>query len=137
VGLVLDSSILVEAERRGRDLRDLIRQITVYAGNVPIAICAVTVAELAHGVHRANTPERRLIRRSFLDRVKMTLPVHAVTAATAEVAGRIDAECAARGINLPLDDLLIAACAIELNYAVATRNRRHFDAIPGLELISL
>ena len=38
----------------------------------------------------------------------------------------------AKGIRIPLADLLIGATALELGYAVATHNVRHFERIPDL-----
>jgi predicted nucleic acid-binding protein len=34
-------------------------------------------------------------------------------------------------------DLLIGAAALEIGYAVATANLRHFKLIPGLKVVSL
>ena len=104
---------------------------------MPIIICALTVAELAHGIHRANSPERRQQRRQFLDELKATVPVHPVTEVTAEIIARIGSEQAANGINLPLADLIIGACALELGYAIGTHNARDFNRIPGLRVLSL
>ena len=59
LGLVLDSSILVAAERTRRTTPDILQHIRAAVGDVPIIICALTVAELAHGIHRADSPERR------------------------------------------------------------------------------
>jgi predicted nucleic acid-binding protein len=46
--------------------------------------------------------------------------VHPITDATAEIIARVGGEQAAKGINLPLADLIIGACALELGYAVGT-----------------
>ncbi len=62
--------------------------------------------------------------------------MHPITDSTAEIAGRISGEQAAKGITLPADDLLIGASAIEQGYAVATLNIRHFQKIPGLQVVS-
>ena len=96
-----------------------------------------TVAELAHGIYRANTPERRQARRAFLDDLKATVPVYPITADTAELVGKINGESSSHGVTIPFDDLLIGACALERNYAVATHNLRHFEKIPDLKVISL
>ena len=72
------------------------------------------MAELAHGIHRANSPERSQRRRQFLEELKAAVPVYPVTEATAEIIARIGSEQAAHGINLPLADLIIGACALEL-----------------------
>lgn len=105
-------------------------------GEVEIAISAVTLAELVHGVAGANTPEIRAARRAFIDEQKRHVPVNPITDSTAEFAGQISGEQAAKGITLPADDLLIGAPAIEQGYAVATLNMRHFGKIPGLQVLS-
>jgi predicted nucleic acid-binding protein len=56
---------------------------------VPIVICALTVAELAHGIYRANSLERRQQRRQFLHELKAAVPVHPVTEATAVTIAQI------------------------------------------------
>jgi predicted nucleic acid-binding protein len=73
----------------------------------------------------------------FLDELKTAVPVLPIADSTAELVGRIGAEAAIAGVTIPFDDLLIGACALERGYAVATRNLRHFQKIPGLKLTSL
>lgn len=64
------------------------------------------------------------------------VPVHPVTIRTAWLAGQIDGQEAAKGNVLPFNDLLIAAAAIEQGYAVATGNVRHFQKVPGLQVLA-
>lgn len=137
LGLVLDSSVLIAAERARLSTPEAIKSIRSSVGEVPIAICALTVAELAHGIYRAASPERSRQRRQFLDELKAQVPIQPVTDATAEIIARIGARQAAQGINLPLADLIIAATAVELGYAVATRNLRDFNRIPGLQVLQV
>jgi predicted nucleic acid-binding protein len=137
LGIVLDSSIVIEAERQRLDVARFLKHIASQIGEREAAICSITVAELAHGIHRADTPTRRQGRRAFLDDLKATLPVYPITAETAELVGKINAESSQRGITIPFDDLLIGACALERGYSIATRNERHFRKIPGLSLIQL
>ena len=136
LGLILDSSVIIAAERKRQTIEEFLTSIGQRFGEVEIAISAVTLDELVHGVARANTPEIRLGRRSFIDELKKHVPVHPVTETTAEIAGQISGEQAAKGIVLPADDLLIGASAIEQGYAVATLNTRHFAKIPGLHVLS-
>ena len=137
LGLVLDSSVLVAAERKNLTTPEAIREVREAAGDVSIVICSMTVAELAHGIYRAGTPERKRMRRRFLDELKAHVPVHPITESTGEIIARIGAEQAAKGIVLPLADLIIGACALELGYAVGTANLRDFKRIPGLTVIAL
>lgn len=137
LGLVLDSSALIVAERRNRTVAQAIESVRRTAGELPVVLSAVSVAEIGPGIYRANTPELRQRRRAFLDELKATVPVHPVTEVTAEIAARVGGEQAAKGINLPLADLLIGASALELGYAVGTSNLRDFGRIPGLRIIQL
>jgi tRNA(fMet)-specific endonuclease VapC len=137
LGVVLDSSVVIEAERQRLDVARFLKHIATQIGEREAALCAISVAELAHGIHRADTTERRQARRAFLDDLKATVPVYPITAETAELVGKINAESSQQGITIPFDDLLIGACALERGYAVATRNQRHFQRIPGLKLISV
>jgi predicted nucleic acid-binding protein len=57
------------------------------------------------------------------------------TAAVGLRAGQIDGENQARGVRLPLSDLLIGVTALELGYGVATLNVRHFRLVPGLSIV--
>jgi len=136
LGLILDSSVIIAAERKRQTVEDLLSSVGRAFGDVEIAISAVTPAELVHGIARANTPRIREGRRAFIDELKKHVPVHPVTDSTAEIAGQLSGEQAAQGVTLPADDLLIGACAIEQGYAMATLNARHFQRIPGLQIVS-
>ena len=133
-GLVLDSSVLVTAERGKVTTPEAIRNLRQAAGDVPIVISALTVAELGHGIYHTRDQAKSQDRRRFLDELKQHVPIHPITAATAEIIARIGGEQAAKGITVPFADLVIGCCALELDYAVATHNARHFRLIPGLDV---
>ena len=137
LGLILDSSVIIAAERERLDVTRFLKHIASRIGEREAALCAISVAELAHGIHRANTAERRMARRAFLDDLKASVPIYPITADTGELVGRLGAESAMNGITIPFDDLLIGGCALERSYAIATNNVRHFNKIPGLQLLSL
>jgi tRNA(fMet)-specific endonuclease VapC len=118
LGIVLDSSVLIAAERRKRTAAQVIEDVIQKVGAVPVILSALTVAEVGHGIYRANTPEIRARRRAFLDELKATIPVHPITETTAEIIARVGGEQAAKGINLPSTDLIIGACALELGYVI-------------------
>jgi predicted nucleic acid-binding protein len=136
VGLILDSSVLIAAARKGRNARQALAEIAVHAAGEDVALSVVTVMELAHGAVRANTPQRKTARQQFIHELMAAIPVHSVSASVALRAGQIDGESAARGVTLPLSDLLIAVTALELGYRVATGNVRHFQAVPGVLVVT-
>lgn len=136
MGLILDSTGLIAAERKGRNARQALADIASHVPGEDVAVSVITLMELAHGVARANTPERKVTRQQFLNELMMALPVHPVTVSVALRAGQIDGENTAQGIRLALSDLLIGVTALELGYRVATANVRHFKMVPGLEIVS-
>lgn len=135
MGLILDSSVLVAAERQGKNARQILSTISLKTGEAEIGLSVVTLIELAHGAARADTPERRAKRRQFIRELQVALPIHLVTATLAVRAGELDGENQARGVRLPLADLLIGVTALDLGYGVATANLRHFQQIPGLTIV--
>jgi predicted nucleic acid-binding protein len=132
MGLILDSSVLITAEREGQNARQMLSAVSAKAGNIEIAISVVTLIELAHGAARAGTPERKAKRQQFIQELLTALPIYPVSVPIALRSGQIDGENQAKGIRLPLSDLLIGVTALELGYSVATGNLRHFQMIPGL-----
>jgi predicted nucleic acid-binding protein len=127
----------VDAERRGLNARQLLISIRDRTGDDEVAISVITLLELMHGVVRSNGTARRDQRQRFLDELVSVLPPRTVMAPVALRAGRIDGYSQARGERIALADLLIGATALDLGYAVATHNVRHFRKIPDLMVIPL
>ncbi|MGA2038261.1 MAG: PIN domain-containing protein [Bryobacteraceae bacterium] len=134
---MLDSTAAVAAERQGKNARQLLEAVALETGDEGIAVSVLTVLELAHGITRADTPERRERRQRFLDDLLTGVPIQPITVPIALRAGQIDGQSQAKGVSIPLSDLLIGASALELGYSVGTANVRHFRLIPGLNVIQL
>ncbi|HEY0703224.1 MAG TPA: PIN domain-containing protein [Candidatus Acidoferrales bacterium] len=139
MGLILDSSVLVAAERQGQNARQMLVSVANEIKEVEpsIGISVITLAELAHGAVRADTSERKAKRGNFIRELLTAMPIYPVTTAVALRAGQIDGENQARGIRVSLADLLIGVTALELGCGVGTANLRHFQQIPGLEITRL
>jgi len=137
VGIILDSSVIITAERRGHSVREILEQVKANQGEIEIGVSVVTVAELVHGAYRAKTPEQQQGRLAFIERLCQDVPVHPVTLDIARLAGRIEGQQEAKGIRVSFEDLLIGATALHLSYSVATFNLRHFQQIPGLSVVRL
>jgi predicted nucleic acid-binding protein len=137
MGLILDSSVLIAAERQGRNARQVLTSVAKEIDETEVAISVVTLIELAHGVARADTPERKSKRKEFIDELLTAMPVFSVTAPIALRAGQLDGENQARGLKVPLPDLLIGVTALEFGYCVGTANLRHFRQVPELTVVQL
>jgi tRNA(fMet)-specific endonuclease VapC len=130
VGIVLDTSILVAAERRRFDLAGWSR---VHAGD-EIAVSAITAAELLYGCERAAEATIRARRRAYVEAVLASVPVLPYTAGTARHHARVWAALAGLGTPIGAHDLIIAATALDAESSLATLNRREFERVPGLAL---
>jgi predicted nucleic acid-binding protein len=137
MGLILDSSVLIAAERQGKNARQVLTSIAKLIGETEVGISVVTLIELAHGAARADTTERKSKREKFIEELLIAMPVYPVTVSMALRAGHLDGQNQARGVRVPLPDLLVGVAALELGYAVATSNLRHFREVTGLSVIQL
>lgn len=137
MGIILDSSVLVAAEREGQNARQMLASIARKISETEVGISVITLIELAHGAARANTPERKTKRQTFIEELQTAMPIHPVTVALALRTGKIDGENQARGVRLALPDLLIGVTALELGYSVGTANLRDFQRVPGLSVVQL
>lgn len=63
--------------------------------------------------------------------------IQPVTSAIALRVGTLDAQLAIAGERVDFPDLIIGCTALELGFRVATRNRAHFERIPGLKIVTL
>jgi tRNA(fMet)-specific endonuclease VapC len=122
LGVVLDSTIVIAAERSGKTARQVLEDIAVAVGDTEVTLSVITVIELSHGLERAKTADRRVLRERFIDELLKEIPVEPVTIAIAFRAGKLDGSMAAAGIRIALGDLLIGTTALELGYPVATHN---------------
>jgi tRNA(fMet)-specific endonuclease VapC len=127
---LIDSSVLIAAERGQLDLDDLSAR---YAEE-DIAVSAVTASELLHGLYRARTLTQRHRRQTFVEGLLAQFPVIAFDLMVARVHASLWADLAKRGVTVSERDLMIGATAIAKDYAVATRDERSFPKIPGLKV---
>ena len=69
MGLVLDSGVLLAAERDAKPVSELLAMLEREHGETEIVLSSVTVIELEHGLHRARTAEQAAKRRAYLDTI--------------------------------------------------------------------
>jgi tRNA(fMet)-specific endonuclease VapC len=132
VGLLIDSTVLVAAERRGHTPEAVVATLLGAHGDVELALSVMSAGELLHGCWRADSLARRARREEFVEAVFAAIPVIPLTLAIARVYGELDARFAAQGHRLPTSDLLVASTALYRDDEVVTGNPRHFSRIPGL-----
>ena len=131
MGTLIDSSVLIAAERAKEGARSLLEA----HAEEEIAIAAVTASELLHGVHRAGTAGQRARREAFVEAILASVPVVPFDLLVARVHARLWADLAAKGNLIGAHDLLIGATALAIGFEVATRDQRSFPKIVGLKVI--
>lgn len=135
MGLVLDSSVLVAAERQELPVSTLLDILQNQHGETEIVLSAISVVELEHGFHRAQSSQQRAKRRSYLDTVFAAIPAEPFTIGIGQLVAQIDAEARTKGIVVPFADLLIGGTALYFGFGLVTRNERHFRMIPKLNVL--
>ena len=126
---LLDTNVLSEVIRKDPNQPLLQKLNDTPASDVVTA--AICVAELRHGTarlaHGARLWER--IAREILSRVD----VLSLGEAEAVRAGDLLASLEAHGKPIGIEDVWIAATALEHGLTVVTRNLKHFQRVPGLK----
>jgi tRNA(fMet)-specific endonuclease VapC len=106
MGKVIDSSVLIAAERRQLDLRAALEDHR----EEMFAISALTASELLHGVHRVAVA-KRAATDAFVEGLLQHLPVIPFDLIAARVHARLWALLLSRGAQIGERDLIIPATA--------------------------
>ena len=127
MGTLIDSSVLIAAERGRLDLQAALAS----RADDPVGIAAITASEVLQGTYRLGGV--RLARaRAFVERWLTVLPVVPFDLRAAQVHATLAADLGRKGTPMGAHDLMIAATAVQIGYAVATCDRRSFSRVDGL-----
>jgi len=100
-----------------------------YCASLPHSFLSViTLHELWHGAHLVKSTPKRERLLSWVNEIeqKFAPQVLPITASIAATAARLRAEHTTQGLQLHIEDALIAATALEHKLTLATRNTRDF-----------
>jgi tRNA(fMet)-specific endonuclease VapC len=86
MGLVLDSGVLIAAEREAKPVSELLTAFEREHREIAIVVSSITVVELEHGLHRARSEEQLRRRRDYLETVFIAIPVEPFTREMAQLA---------------------------------------------------
>lgn len=128
MAVLIDTTVLVNAERRGQSLEQAI-------GGQDRAISVITASELLHGVRRAQSGAVRARRSAFVEHVISAIEPLPITTAIARAHAETWAELENDGNLIGAHDLWIAATALSHGMDVATANVRDFGRVPGLKVV--
>ncbi len=134
MGLILDSTLFIEAERSRESPAQLIARVGDRFGDVELFLSVMSAGELFHGCWRATDARRRAQREEFVESILAAVPVLPITLPIMRIFGEVDARLRSKGETLPTSDLLIACSALSQGYEVVTGNPRHFHRVSGLKV---
>jgi hypothetical protein len=134
MGFLIDTAIWIAIER-GRigaaDIHAVTRQSPVY-------VSPVNIAEIRFGIGLMRDPAQKLKAGALLRRMTRK-PLLRITGETADVFGRLAADLtiAGRGVEFRVQDLWLAAQAVQRGFGLLTFNGKDFRDIPDLNLVVL
>ena len=127
--LLFDTTLLIDAERGGVDVEDVIDDAD------DVAIAAVTIAELRAGALLAGS-RRKSTRMAFVDDIVATIPVINYDPEVAEIHAALLVEVRAQGKPRGAHDLIIAATARASDRTILSADRTAFRNLPGVSVHS-
>jgi len=134
MGWVIDTSIWIAVERGLLAAAD----IHAITGQAPVYLSPVNVAEIQFGLALLPAGPGRQKASVMLRRLRRK-PQLRITLETAEVFGLLAAQLrrAGRDPHVRINDLWLAAQAVQRDFSLLTANARDFRDIPGLKVVSL
>lgn len=134
MGFLIDTNLWIAVERGKLSAAD-IHAITKQA---PVYLSPVNLAEIRFGIGLMEVgPQRQ--RAQVLFRRLRRKPLLRITDETADVFGRLAAEMtkAGRGHDFRVQDLWLAAQAVQRNFTLLTANPKDFQDVPGLKFVAI
>ena len=96
-----------------------------------LAISAITLAELLHGVEKSAYPEKNMLA---LNQFLSIMDILAFDDMAAAEYGKIYANLQRQGTPIGVMDMLIAAHAKSKDLIIVTNNVREYERVEGLEI---
>lgn len=125
---LIDTNICIYAQK---GVPSVLRNVQAY-WQEGIAISAITLAELEHGVAASANPQRNAIALLKMLSILNVLPFGSDAASE---YGSISAALRKKGMPIGTMDTLIAAHGKAAGLIVVTHNTREFERVDGLQLV--
>ena len=127
--MLLDTDFVIDFHREAQTTRPLgARRFLQTQTGKPLQISLVTWMEFAEGF----SLEQRIACEAFLSKFLLLRPNQEIAWRASRIARLLRQE----GRVIGDQDIWIAATALEYDEPLVTRNLRHFQRIPGLELLT-
>lgn len=131
MGVVVDSSVFIAVQRGRFDWRGWANSLE----ETELLVTAITLSELLHGAHRAQTVEQRDKRLRFAAMMESDYYVLSFGIREARNHAALTAEMQQKGFAAGAHDLLIAAIARCHEHQIATLNVAEFRRMPEVSVL--
>ena len=127
--VLLDTTFLIDLMRGRERALDMLERLE--EGGEGLALSAITLVEFFRGLETLDLPDAQKRRIAEIVRSRVVLPLDA---ASAERAGRLDAQLWEADEPIDPEDAAIAGIALARDEELVTRKAREFGRVPGLRL---
>ena len=134
MGFLIDTSLWIAVERGRLSAAD----IYALTQQEPIYVSPINLAELRFGIELMTVAAQKHRALAMLRRIRRK-PLVRITGETAETFGVLAAQlhAAGRGYAFRVQDLWLAAQAVQRDLTLLTANFKDFKDIPDLKVVSL
>ncbi len=134
MGFLIDSNLWIAIERGKLSAAD-IHAITQQA---PVYLSPINLAEIRFGIELMTDPKQKQRAGAALRRMRRK-PLLRITGETADIFGILAARLSktGRGADFRIQDLWLAAQAVQRNFTLLTANAKDFRDIPDLKLVAV
>jgi predicted nucleic acid-binding protein len=134
MGYLIDSDLWIAIERghlSAADIHAITRQASIY-------LSPVNLAEIRFGIEMMTDAKQKQRAMAMLRRMRRK-PLLRIGAETAEIFGALAARLArsGRGQEFRVQDLWLAAQAVERKFTLLTGNAKDFRDVPGLKFVAM
>ncbi len=133
MGFLIDTGLWIAVERGRISAAD----IQAVSRHEPIFVSPVNIAELRFGLELMSDQKQRFRAEGMLRRLRRK-PLLRITGETAEVFGTLAAALtrAGRGAEFRIQDLWLAAQAVQREFTLLTANPKDFQDVPDLKVVA-
>jgi len=125
--ILADTDVLIDYLM---EIQPVSGQVLAYRESDNLQTTAITCYELLSGAREGK-------RGDAVRRLLATTPIVSLDANAATRAAAVRQQLEQEGYSIGMADSLIAGIALANNLPLMTRNRKHFEAVEGLRLISV
>ncbi len=134
MGFLIDTNVWIAVERGQLSAAD----IYAITRQAPVFVSPVNLAELRFGLELMKNARQKQRALTMLRRMRRKALLR-ITGETADIFGTLAAKLtqSGRGADFRIQDLWLAAQAVERKFTLLTANPKDFKDIPGLKLVAL